>query len=220
MKGKSAFVFYIIVSLLLLFNSTSFANVIFKITADSSTIPLGQPAILSIWADVEEEATGLNGINVWQLDMVVNTGGIVSATNVNLIAPTPMDAGSGGSMTFDTDLTGNIYEMGAATTGSVDSSTGVPGFSLLAEVTIEAIGVGTVEYRLVDRLGAGSGFYAILREGEYYDADLDPPEKAVSENEFYAFTVVPEPVSLLLFSGAAIALRSRKLLRKKKLTLS
>ena len=215
MKEKRAFIFCIIVSLILLFSSTSFANVVFKITADSSTIPLGQPAILSIWANVEEETTGLNGINVWQLDMVVNTGGIVSATNVDLIAPTPMDAGSGGSMTLDTDLTGNVYEMGASTTGVADSNTGVVDFSLVAEVTIEAIGVGTVEYRLVDRLGGGSGFYAILRDGEYYDAVLDPPEKAVSENEFYAFTVeVPEPISLLLFGGMAITLRRRKLLRK------
>jgi hypothetical protein len=97
-----------------------------------------------------------------------------------------------------------------------DSDTGVGGFTLLVEVTIEGIAPGTVEYNLVDALELGGGFYGVLRDyfeegpaGNYYDI-MDGNLQFVSGNN--VFTVVPEPGSLLIMAFiTGLALRNRRI---------
>jgi len=194
------------------FNAVSFAGLLFQITATKNTLTPGEEATISIWAYIEEELEEGNGLNVWQLDMAVNTDGVVQVSaDPVLIAPTPIDPASGW-LSLNTDSTGNVYGLGVFTPGPQDSDTGVGGFSLLAQVTIEAIGaVGEqVTYELTDYTHT-TGFWGALRD------DTMMPSYVYPDNVQFlpgnnVFTVVPEPGSLLIMAlMAGLALRSRKL---------
>jgi hypothetical protein len=93
---------------------------------------------------------------------------------------------------------------------------GVGGFTLLANITIQAVGAGEVTY---DLTGDTAGFYVWLRDyfvtgptGNEYDATFDAPYKAVFQPGDNVFTVVPEPGSfVLLATMAGLALRRWRL---------
>ncbi|MGA1979737.1 MAG: PEP-CTERM sorting domain-containing protein [Sedimentisphaerales bacterium] len=214
---------------LLFFNAVSSADLLFQMTATKNTLAVGEEVTIGIWANIEEQTTGLNGLNLWQLDMVadvpsvvkVKTDGTKSGTEINFIAPSPRDLDGTGWTSINKDLDANVFEGNVLGLGATiasmpdDSDTGVGGFTLLVEVTIEGIAPGTVEYNLVDALGVGGGFYGVLRDyfeegptGNYYDI-MDGNLRFVSGNN--VFTVVPEPASVVLFAiASAFALRRRK----------
>lgn len=211
------------------FNAVSFANLLFQMTATQNTLTVGEEATIGIWANIEEEPNGLNGLNLWQLDMVadvpdvvkVKTDGTIPGTEIDFIAPSPQDPDGTGWASVNQDLDTNVFEGNVLGLGATlatmpdDSDTGVGGYTLLVEVTIEGIASGTVEYDLVDALEMGGGFYGVLRdyfeeeEGNYYDI-MDGNLQFVPGNN--VFTVVPEPGSLLIMAlMAGLALKSRKL---------
>lgn len=193
------------------FNAVSFADLLFQMSATKNTLAIGEKATISIWAYIEEEVEEGNGLNAWQLDMVVDTDGVVQVSaDPCLIAPPPIDPASGW-LSLNADSTGNVYGLGAFTEGRTYSDTGVGGFSLLAQVTIEAIGaVGEqVTYELTDC--HTTGFFGALRDDEMTPSYVYPNNiQFLSGNN--VFTVVPEPGSLLIMAFmAGFALRSRKL---------
>jgi len=193
------------------FNAVSFANLLFQMTATQNTLTVGEEATIGIWANIEEEPNGLNGLNLWQLDMVadvpdvvkVKTDGTIPGTEIDFIAPSPQDPDGTGWASVNQDLDTNVFEGNVLGLGATlatmpdDSDTGVGGYTLLVEVTIEGIASGTVEYDLVEE------------EGNYYDI-MDGNLQFVPGNN--VFTVVPEPGSLLIMAlMAGLALKSRKL---------
>jgi hypothetical protein len=198
---------------LLFFNAVSSADLLFQITATKNTLTPGEEATVSIWARIEEELQEGYGLNVWQLDMVVDTDGVVQVNaDPVLIAPTPIDSGSGWS-SLNADKTGNIYALGVFTPGPTSSNTGIGGFSLLAQVTIKAIGtVGEqVTYELTD--DNHGGFFGALRN----DMITMMPSYVYPDNVQFlpgnnVFTIVPEPASLLIMAFiTGLALRSRRI---------
>lgn len=199
---------------LLSFNAVSSADLLFQITATKNTLAPGEEATISIWAHIEEELEEGHGLNAWQLDMVVNTSNVVQVNaDPVLIAPTPIDSGSGWS-SLNTGSTGNIYGLGVFTPGPTYSNTGIGGFSLLAQVTIEAIGdVGEqVTYELTDYTHT-TGFFGALRD----DMITMMPSYVYPDNVQFlpgnnVFTIVPEPASLLIMAFiTGLALRSRRI---------
>jgi len=192
-------------------NTVSSADLIFVMTATKNVLAVGEEATIGIWA-YAEEAAGLNGLNVWQLDMVVDVDGVVEvkttpSTEISLIAPAPYDTDASGWDSVNSPLSGNVLELGMSTlVYAQDSDTGVGDFSLLAEITIKGIGAGQVTYNLIDN--GTMGFYGILRDGEYYDINNGNLEFRPGNN---VFTVAPEPSCLILLATmAGFALRSRK----------
>lgn len=209
-NNKASFVFLVIL-LLLFFNGASSASLVFRMTATDNTLIVGQEATIGIWA-YAEEAAGLNGLNVWQFDMVVDTSNVIAVktdggTAIDLIAPSPMDETMPGWSSVNSLLSGNVLELGAVTLDSPqDSDTGVGDFSLLAEITIVAIGQGQATYDLIDN--GTAGFYGILRDGGYYDINIANLEFRPGSN---VFTVIPEPASLVIMAiMTGFALRSRR----------
>lgn len=196
---------------LLFFNAVSFADLLFKITSDKNTFAFGEEATISIWAHIEEPVPAGYGLNAWQLDMVADNDGVVQVnTDPVLIAPTPIDSGSGWS-SLNIGSTGNVYGLGVFTPGPTSSNTGIGGFSLLAQVTIEAITTaGQVTYELTDFTGT-TGFWGALRN------DTSGPSYVYPDNVQFipgnnVFTIVPEPCSLLIMTFmAGLTLRSHKL---------
>ena len=201
---------------LLFFNNISSANLVFQMTASNTTLGFGDSETIGLWAWAQE-ATGMNGLNLWQLDMVVDVPGVVKVTNVEILQPTPLDPyiPSG-----TVDSLGNVFGLGGGVLSAPqDSSVGVGGFTLMANITIEAIGAGVVEY---DLAGDTQGFYGHLRDfdwmswidpgGTVYDFTYDAPYKAVFEGGDNIFAVVPEPASLVIMAVmAGLALRNRKI---------
>lgn len=199
---------------LLFFNSVSSADLLFKITADKYNLTPSEEATISIWAYIEETVDPCNGLNVWQLDMIVDTDSVVQVNDDPvLIAPTPIDPTSGW-LSLNADLTGNIYGLGVLTPGPTDSETGIGDFSLLAQVTIQAIGTPgqQVTYQLTDD-GHG-GFFGALRD----DISSIPPLPSYiyPDNVQFVpgnnvFTIVPEPTSLMIMAFlTGLALRNRR----------
>ena len=199
---------------ILFFNAVSSADLLFQITADKYSLTPGEEATISIWAHIEEDVGEGNGLKVLQLDMIVDTDGVVQVSaNPVLIAPTPIDSGSGWSLPLNEDKTGNIYALGVYTPGPTYSNTGIGGFSMLAQITIQATGTAgqQVTYQLTDD-GHG-GFFGGLRDdtsGPSYDYTYLGNIEFLSGNN--VFTIVPEPASLLIMTFmAGFALRSRRI---------
>lgn len=197
---------------LIFFNSISSADLLFQITADKYNLTPSEEVTVSIWAHIEEAVPEGDGLNAWQLDMVVNTNGVVQVnTDPALIAPTPIDPGSGW-WSLNADKTGNIYGLGVFTPGPQPSNTGIGDFSLLAQVTIQAIGTAgqQVTYELTDYTYT-TGFWGALR------TDTSAPSYVYPGNIQFVpgnnvFTIVPEPASLLIMAFlTGLALRNRRI---------
>lgn len=202
-----------VVFVLLSFNAVSSADLLFKITATKNNLTPGEEATISIWAKIEEAVQPGYGLNAWQLDMVTNTSNVVQVNDGPvLIAPTPIASGSGW-LSSNVGSTGNVYGLGIFTPGPTASDTGIGDFSLLAQVTIEAI-VTTygqqVTYELTDYTHT-TGFWGALRSDQGMPSYIYPDNvQFVPGNN--VFTIVPEPASLLLITlGACLALRSRRI---------
>ena len=147
--------FFGLLAFLAFFNTNASANLVFTMTASQNTLEVSETAVIGLWGEVEEQATGLNGINLWQLDMVVDTDNVIQVTNVEILQP----AGDEGLDPFvpeyiyindeNGDFFGDVLGMGgAALNPPSPSSVGVGGPTLLANITIEAIGVGQATYDL------------------------------------------------------------------------
>jgi len=208
------------VSLLLLFslNGESFANAVFKLTASQNTLGVSDTAVIGLWANIEEQSSGLNGINVWQLDMRVDVDDVISVTDVQVLQPAPLDPMLPEYGSINSTFDGNVLGIGGGVMSAPqDSSVGVGGFTLLANITVQAIGVGQTTYSLN---GDTAGFYVWLRDyfamgdpQSDYNASYASPYKAVFEptpDNAHVFTVVPEPGTFILLGCMALAASSRR----------
>jgi hypothetical protein len=101
------------ISLSFFLNAISFANAVFKMTADENVLELGETVTIGLWANIKEQTSGLNGINVWQLDMVVDVGNVVTVVDVNLVAPSPRDAFMPEYLGINTPHSGDLLGVGA-----------------------------------------------------------------------------------------------------------
>ncbi len=208
--------------ILLLFSTSVYANAIFKLTVSKSELSLNESetATVGVWAQVEEQSSGLNGINTWQCDLVtgLNQGGIVQVTDVSIIAPSPRDTGVPVYSSINTPQVGDVIGLGASPAiPGIDSALGVGLFSHLADITVMAQNLGTVEYSITS--ASSTGFYAWLRDyylvgpsGNEYDSTFAQPYKAVFQSGNNAITVIPEPATILLLGVSSLLLRRRNTL--------
>lgn len=222
MKRKVFFVF-LVISFLPFFNVVSSANIIFKMQATKSTLTLNETAVFGLYASIEEETTGLNGINLWQLDMIVNTKDVITVTNIEMLEPYPLDDDyfpyylhlNKDPLNTANSFSGNMLGLGSGMDGAFDDSpAGVGGFTLMANITIQAVGLGTTTYDIVDT--GRTGVYAYLADASLYDIVQANPwsikfyDKTASTGN-NIFTVVPEPSSLILLASmAGMALYRRR----------
>lgn len=185
------------------------ALLLVKMNADKTTLAIGETATIELYAHAPV-AAGLNGLNTWQLSMLVGGDGAVSVLESSIAYTVPF--------TYDTLITSVNSPAGSIKDISIspknppeDSNLGVGGFTKIAEFVIEAVGAGQVTYTIGDA-GVGGGFFGILRDYNPMDPGdnyLDGSFELIgSDNQF---TIVPEPATFALLGGMGlILLRSRK----------
>lgn len=217
---KKYFIVFLVISFVLfLLNNPAYGNAIFKVSVAQPNLQLNETTTISVWAKIEEQTSGLNGINTWQCDLIVGAeqGGVIEVVDVAIMAPLPMDTGFPVYDSVNTPQIGDILGLGAshASPGS-DSAVGVGDFSLLADITVKAIGLGTAGYSVTD--AGGPGFVVALRDyfldyppppGNEYGATLDMPYQAVFQSGNNVINVIPEPATILLLGTACLILRRR-----------
>jgi len=212
--------FLCVVFLVAVFTDISSADLIFKITADKYALAVGEEAVISIFAKIDDEDGVAQGyaLNGWQLDMVVVDPNSDLLSGVVEVSKDPIfiepEAGfwdsASGWLDLNSDATGNVYGLGAFTSGPTDSNLCLGQFSELARVTIEAIGtVGQqVIYELTDYTQT-TGFWGALRDDTSFPTYIYPDNVSFQPGN-NVFTIVPEPASLLLMALSTLLLRKRK----------
>ena len=193
-------VFCLVTCLLIVFCNVTSADLLLKMDSTKYSIGIGEEAVISIYG-MAEQATGTNGLNSWNLDMVVDADGIVEVGGVARVAPSPWDSGMPLYLSINNSSSGDVKGLGIVTQAfPQNSTTGVGDYSKLAEITIVGLAAGQVTYTLGDF--GGMGF-----EGYLSDYTNEPGVFVVENN---VITVVPEPCTLLLMSiMAGIGLRRR-----------
>lgn len=194
-------------SLILWLSSLSSADLLFKMTADKTDLLPGEQVTITLHAFAESpQATGANGLNGWNLDVLVDTGSAVEVVvgSVVFLAPSPSLFTGYNSINSPN---GEIEYLNLVTMFNQGSNTSVDGYSAIAAFDIKAIGLEgqSVTYTLGRDLGGATEFDGYLADGTRLQGVFDI---ANSQN---VFTIVPEPSSLLILSGlTAIGFFRRK----------
>ncbi len=187
------------------------AALTFKMNADKTTLALGDIASIEIFAYANDPlATGQNGVNSWQISLLVSGSGVVQVVDrsIAVTAPFPNDFLTSGI----NSPSGSISDLAMnAKTIPVNSTLGVGGYTKIAEFQIVGVNVGQATYSIAD---GGLGFFGILRDynpvnpgtwGNYLDGTFDA---GASD---HVFSIVPEPATFALLGGLGFfLLRSRK----------
>jgi hypothetical protein len=187
------------------------AALTFKMNADKTTLALGDIASIEIFAYANDPlATGQNGVNSWQISLLVSGSGVVQVVDgsIAVTAPFPNDFLTSGI----NSPSGSISDLAMnAKTIPVNSTLGVGGYTKIAEFQIVGVNVGQATYSIAD---GGLGFFGILRDynpvnpgtwGNYLDGTFDA---GASDR---VFSIVPEPATFALLGGLGFfLLRSRK----------
>ena len=125
-----------------------------RVNASNPNLMIGYNTTVQIlgWAN-DPVAVGVNGLNGWELSAEIpsiENNRIAVATDgsgdpvIQYIAPENYYIGTCSS--WNTPVTGDIEGMAVLTFGPVDSTTGVGGYSLLAEFTVVGVSRGTATY--------------------------------------------------------------------------
>lgn len=207
---KKTFLFLMVVCLFMAAADTSFSALRFKMTSDKTALDIGETAVIEIFAYADDPlAAGNNGLNSWQLSMLVSGDGTVAVNegSITLSAPFSFDS-------LNTSIntpSGSIKDLAMnSLITPVDSALAVGDYQKIAEFSIQALSVGQVEYSIGD---AGLGFFGILRDynpadmgtwGNYLEGTFDA---ASSINQL---TVVPEPATFVLLGGMSLYLIRRR----------
>lgn len=199
------------VGLLFIFISpSSFASLLFKMTADKTTLAVGETAVVSLLA-YAEEADGLNGLNGWQLSAFVSGTGTLKVVPGSLTVLRPFAADV--LMASINSPSGDIRDLSlTAVQPRTDSTLGVGGYDKIAEFMVEAVAAGEVIYTLAD---GGAGFGGVLRDYNPFDMDTWGYMLAGVFNTAESdrvFTIVPEPASLAVLGVMGlVALKTRRM---------
>ncbi|MEJ5259612.1 MAG: PEP-CTERM sorting domain-containing protein [Anaerohalosphaeraceae bacterium] len=163
---------------------------------------IGETTLVTLFA-YAEEASGLNGLNSWQLSAFASGTGTlkVVAGSVNVVRPFAADV----LWTSINAPMGTIRNLSMTSIAAgVDSALGVGGYHKIAEFAVEAVEVGQVVFSLGD---GGAGYGGLLRDYS--------PVNPMSWNNMLGgvfnaaesqrvFTIVPEPGSLLLLGSMGL----------------
>jgi len=229
--------FFDIIAFLLIFSSTvcladlTSPVLVFKMTADDTTLLPGQTTTAHVWAWIYDQAGAEqpdNGLDTWQLDLSVDNTGVINITDINLLAPDPDFSFSGwDAASLNNPVTGEVREVavvqkviGAAslTAVGVDNDIDNPAnYSEIFNFTIQADlspATSTAAYTIMD--DGGTGWFGILADGTEFDTASGTAYggtyfyDAGSEN---VFTIVPEPgtLTMLVVMSAAALIRRRRI---------
>jgi hypothetical protein len=212
---KGVFLPFLAVLIVLSVNSASAGTRHFKMTAPKTTLTIGEETTVTVSAWVNDSiAEPNNGLDTWQLDLSVNTTGVIEITkntdpdgDITLLAPDP-DMGYSGwdEISVNLPITGEVRSVAVAQEViGYPSYTGVGDYSDIFKFKLKAIAPGTATYTICD--DGGGGFFAYLTDDTYYAGSTIIFDAGASNN---VFTVVPEPVSLAVFAFAAFLAVLRK----------
>ena len=216
-----------VVLIILVVGSACQAGLVFRMTADQTTLLVGETVTVHVWAWADDPcAVAGNGLGLWQMDLdVVETDGpgVVKITDtagvadIDLIAPAPLDGFFSGwdPCTVNQPVSGEARQLTVLTTAS-SSDTGVGtgdgdinnpanwAGNEIFSFQIEAMTPGTATYTLKD--DGGAGFLGDLVDGDtQFDGFFDVP------GSDRLFTVLPEPGTLALVATVGvIACRRRQ----------
>ena len=208
---KKTFLFLMVVGLFLTTSSSLHAALNFRMTIDKPVIGINETALIELYAH-SEEAGDMNGLNNWQLGLIVTGTGevevVTDSVEIELFTPFDISVADSGYENINSpngsieDLTMQSDIPGTSTTFCVE------GYDKIAEFEVRGIIAGEVEYMIGDYDG---GFFGILRDftppfdpDNYFDGTFDI---ASSDTQI---TVVPEPASLALLGGMSFFLLRRR----------
>ncbi len=201
------FILFVLVVAGVVLSTTSSAALVFKITADQTNLTVGDTTILHVWGWADDaKALGTNGLVDWQLNLIVDTGGIVEITkdintngDITILAPTPLSTISPNwsYSSVNSGKSGQVSSVNALRNPDTSSTTGVGGYTELFNFKVEALGEGIVTYGMTSMLGDLVDFTA-------YSSGNGTAvfNTAGSDN---VLTVVPEPATLVLLVGFGVA---------------
>ncbi len=186
----------------------------YTVLGDEVQLSIGSLVTVDVWAWVDSDyGTAGNGLDSWQLDMDVDTSGIIGITETGGVAdisPTaPAPFFFSGWASVNSPVTGEAGGV-SVTQSDTTSDTGIGGYSEIFSFQIEGLAEGTATYTVMDD---GGGLLAFLSDDTWFEDDISADggvyfDALGSDN---VFTVVPEPCSLMIMSGlSVIALRRRR----------
>lgn len=205
------FVLFFLVVLSIVLSATSSAALVFKITADQTNLAVGDTTTLHVWGWADDsKATGTNGLVDWQLNLIVNTGGIVEITknpNINgditILAPSPLNTSALNWVysSVNSGKSGQVSGVNALRNPDTSSTTGIGDYTELFNFKIKAIGEGVVTYGMANMLGD-------LVDLTSYDSGNGTAvfNAAVSDNVL----TIPEPATLAILSGLSLLCLRRR----------
>jgi hypothetical protein len=228
-------------AILLLFCLSSISSaltsptLVFKMTADDTTLTPGQQTTAHIWAWIYTP-TGIEkpnkGLDTWQLDLSVDNTNVIQIVSgsIHTLAPSPRYTGIPEYQlsSLNNPVTGEVRSVtvvqnvpGAASTTGVGVDNNIDNAANYTEIlqfTIQAMQTpqsSSATYTIMDE---GNGWFGILADDTFNPTTFDNSDmSAYGGTYFYAagsnnvITIVPEPASMFLFvSAAAFALRRRK----------
>ena len=194
-------------------------DVKFRMICSDTELLIGETTTVYVqaWVDSVYGTTG-NGLDTWQMDLGVDTSGVIGITetggdaDIFLTAPDPDPMWSDWA-SVNTPVTGEASEIAVSQVVlGASSATGVGGYSEIFSFQIEGLAEGTATYSIMDD---GGGLFAYLAGDEWFEngahVDIDGGVYFDALGSDNVFTVVPEPCSLMIMSGLSlIAFRRRR----------
>jgi PEP-CTERM motif len=205
-------------------------TLVFKMTADETSLMPGETTTVHIWAWIYTPA-GIEkpnkGLDTWQLDLSVNNTNVISITSLSVLAPNPNHAYPAyQSSSLNNPVTGEVRQVavsqivtgapsliGVGVDNNIDNAAN---YSEICSFVIKAAqnpAASSAAYTIMDE---GAGWFGILANSAGTTFD-NSDNSAYGGTYFYAagsqhvFTIIPEPASMvLLATAAAFALRRRK----------
>ncbi len=187
--------------------SVSPAALNFQMTCDTPTIAVGQETTIIVSAhyydDVEDKELDAGfGLVEWQFDMWLDAvdDGILEVVSTSVFEESVYTNAFVDPVGTDTPTSGSVDAFGAFQLGSVDpvSNLGVGGYTPIAAITVRGIAEGSVSYNFGSRT-TPENFYGRLR-----GVSSETVAAFDTLNSVVDYTVVPEPTSMLIFSGLGV----------------